>query len=97
MKAMAHAELNAAAEAHALKTGEVYQPLSTGDQFRGRYQGHLDLGQGRMALLSNGKEFTLVPWRRNLAQLQGRDLSIQRTRSGINFSMGRDRSRGLSR
>jgi hypothetical protein len=94
---MAHAELRAAAEAHALKTGEVYQPLSTGDQFRGRYKGHLDLGQGRMALLNNGKEFTLVPWRRDLAQLRGRDLSIQRTRSGINFSMGHDRSRGLSR
>lgn len=96
-KTMAHAELRAAAEAHALKTGEVYQPLSTGDQFRGRYKGHLDLGQGRMALLNNGKEFTLVPWRRDLAQLRGRDLSIQRTRSGINFSMGHDRSRGLSR
>ncbi len=97
MKTMAHAELNAAAEAHALKTGEVYQPLSTGDQFRGRYKGYVDLGQGRMALLANGKEFTLVPWRRDLNHLRGRNLSIQRTRSGIVFSMGRDRSRGLSR
>ncbi len=95
--AMARAELQEATQAHALKTGETYQALSTGEQFRGRYQGHLDLGQGRMALLSNGKEFVLVPWRRHLTQYRGRDLSIERTRSGINFSISRSRTRGLAR
>ncbi|MCR9078563.1 MAG: DUF3363 domain-containing protein [Hyphomonadaceae bacterium] len=96
-KAMAQAELHEAAKAHAVKTGEIYHPLSTGDQFRGRYQGHLDLGQGRVALLSNGKVFSLVPWRRDLTHLRGRDLSIERTRSGISFSITRARTRGLSR
>ncbi len=95
--AMAQAELYEAAKAHALNTGETYRALSTGDQFRGRYKGHLDLGQGRMALLSNGKEFTLVPWRRDLTHLRGRDLSIERTPSGIRFSITRSRTRGLSR
>lgn len=96
-KAMAQAELHEAAKAHAVKTGEIYQALSTSDQFRGRYKGHVDLGQGRMALLSNGKEFTLLPWRRDLTHLRGRGLTIERTRSGISFSITRSRTRGLSR
>lgn len=96
-KVMAHAELHEAAKLHAVKTGENYHPLSTGDQFQGRYQRHLDLGQGRMALLSKGNEFTLVPWRRELTHLRGRGLTIERTRSGISFSITRSRTRGLSR
>lgn len=96
-EAMALAELDEAAQLHAVKTGGIYQPLTTGDHFRGRYHGHLDLGQGRMALLSNGNEFTLVPWRGDLTDLRGRDLSIERTRSGISFSISRSRMRGLSR
>jgi len=96
-KSMVLDELQDAAKLHAGKTGEIYQPVSTGDQFRGSYKGHLDLGQGRIALLSNGKEFTLVPWRRDLIHLRGRDLSIQRTRSGISFSIARSRTRGLGR
>lgn len=96
-QAMAKAELVAAAQAHASKTGQIYQPLSTGDQFRGRYQGPVDLGQGRMALFSNARQFTLVPWRRDMTQFRGRNLSVQRSGSGVNFTLGPSLTRGLSR
>ena len=94
---MRRQELEAAVKQYADATGKTFRSLPQGDKFSGKFQKTIDLGQGRMALLTDGKQFVLVPWRRDMALLRGRDLAIERTRTGVSFSIGRARSRGISR
>ena len=42
--------------------------LAEGQTFSGNMQSTVDLAQGRMAVIGNGKEFVLVPWRRDMAR-----------------------------
>lgn len=94
---MRRQELEAAAKQYADATGTTYRSLPQGEKFSGKFQKTVDLGHGRMALLTDGKQFVLVPWRRDMSLLRGRDLAIERTRTGVHFSIGRARSRGISR
>lgn len=94
---MAARELEQAAQAEANKTGQTHHQIGAGRRFDGKLMGWIDLGQGRMAHLSDGKEFVLVPWRRDLANLRGRALTVQSTHRGVSFSLARGRTRGLSR
>ena len=94
---MRQSEIQTAAQKYADASGQTYRSLSPGERFEGRLQKTMDLGQGRMALLTDGKQFVLVPWRRDMAHLRGHDLSIERTRSGVSFSIGRTKTRGIGR
>ncbi|MBU3921748.1 MAG: DUF3363 domain-containing protein, partial [Alphaproteobacteria bacterium] len=71
--------------------------LQPGDAFDGKLEGHLDLASGRMAIIGNAKQFALVPWRDALGRQIGRELSIRQTATGLSWSLGAERGRGLSR
>lgn len=90
-------ELKRESDAIAARSGRAEVQLAQGDQFTGQVEGHVDLGAGRLAIVGNAREFALVPWRSSLGRQMGRELTLQRTASGIGWSMDRGRSKGLSR
>lgn len=63
----------------------------------GRVEGvlrrRLDLASGRFAMIDNGREFSLVPWRPVLARALDKQVSGVLGRDGISWTIGR--SRGL--
>jgi len=94
LRAMELTRTSAAIAARIRREALTLQP---GDRLEGTLEGHVDLGAGRMAIVGNAKEFTLVPWREALGRQLGRELSIQRTARGLSWSLGMERARGLSR
>jgi len=65
-----------------------------GDQgtAKGRLMRRVDLASGRFALLSDSLEFSLVPWRPEMEQRIGRELSVRMRGGGISWTIGRERS-----
>jgi type IV secretory pathway VirD2 relaxase len=90
-------ELVSAASNVSKRTGQREASLQTGKALEGRLQSTIDLGQGRLGVVGNGKEFVLVPWRRDLGQYFGREITVAKTGQGITWTMGVDRSIGMSR
>ena len=90
-------ELQRSRDVIAARTNRNAAVLETGDRFAGRMERHIDLASGRMAVIGNAKEFALVPWRSALGRQIGRELTVKRTPTGLNWTMGAGRSKGLSR
>lgn len=90
-------ELKQQSDAIAARSNRSAVALSEGDRFKGLLEGHVDLAAGRMAIIGNDKQFALVPWRSALGRQMGRELTVQRTARGIGWTLGRGRSKGLSR
>jgi len=59
---------------------------------QGKLMRHVDLASGRFALLSDSLEFSLVPWRPEMEQRIGRELSVRVRGGGISWTIGRERS-----
>jgi type IV secretory pathway VirD2 relaxase len=59
---------------------------------QGKLVKRLDLASGRFALLSDSLEFSLVPWRPEMEQRIGRELSVRVRGGGISWTIGRKRS-----
>jgi hypothetical protein len=59
---------------------------------QGRLVRRVDLASGRYALLSDSLEFSLVPWRPEMEQRIGRELSVRVRGGGISWTIGRERS-----
>ncbi|MBA4228756.1 MAG: conjugal transfer protein TraI [Hyphomonas sp.] len=79
----------------ASSTGRAAVELVPGDRFEGRFEKALDLGQGRIAVVGNAKEFALVPWRPEMERHRGRDMAFRRTAAGVSWTIGIER--GLER
>ena len=90
-------ELKQQSEAIAERSNRTVVDLANGDRFKGLLEEHVDLASGRMAIISNDKQFALVPWRTALGRQMGREMTVQRTARGIGWTLGRGRSKGLSR
>jgi hypothetical protein len=54
-------ELRRTSEALAAATGRGSFELAQGERFEGRFEKAIDLGQGRLALIGNAREFGPVP------------------------------------
>lgn len=59
---------------------------------QGKLVRRVDLASGRFALLSDSLEFSLVPWRPEMEQRIGRELSVRVRGGGISWTIGRERS-----
>jgi type IV secretory pathway VirD2 relaxase len=90
-------ELRQAISSVAKQTGQSEAILQSGTSFKGRLQSTVDLGQGRLGVIGNGKEFVLVPWRGDLGWNFERAVAVTKTRQGISLALDRGRSKGLSR
>jgi type IV secretory pathway VirD2 relaxase len=74
-------------------------PLIEGRRSTGQHIRTIDMPLQRLAVIKGRTAFTLVPWRPELAKLQGRDIeiSLQNQQITITVARGRSRDLGLSR
>ncbi len=94
---LAAADLDAAAARLANHSGRNVKRLGIGDEMDGTYEGAVNLGNKRLAIIGNTNEFALVPWRREIEHYRGRDMIARRTRGGTSWTLGRAKDRGISR
>lgn len=91
------ADLDAAAARLAKHSERYHKRLGIGEEFDGTYEGAVNLGTKRLAIIGNAREFALVPWRREIERYRGRDMVARRTRGGTSWTLGRSKDRGISR
>jgi type IV secretory pathway VirD2 relaxase len=63
-----------------------------GDRIDGIVKRHVDLAQGRFALIEKSHEFTLVPWRDVLEKQIGKQVGGIMRDNGVSWTIGRGRS-----
>lgn len=84
-------DLNHAAGRIARQTGRSFVQHEVGERVEGIVRGPVAVGDRRFALVENGKEFALVPWRPVLEQRIGLEVSGIVRSSGISWTFGRER------
>ena len=84
-------ELTAAARQLEHELGLSHAELESGRPMSGKLERRLDLASGRFALLTNSREFSLVPWRAGLEKHLGRELELQLKGAGVSWTLGRGR------
>jgi hypothetical protein len=85
-------EILAAAGRLAGELGMPFLEAEEGERVEGRLVRRVDLASGRFALLENGRDFTLVPWRPVLERHIGREVSGLVRGDQVNWTIGRSRS-----
>ena len=83
--------LRVAAEVARETGGEFVEP-GEGMRIAGTLRRRIDLASGRFALIANGREFALVPWRPVLARAVGKPVSGIVREAGTSWTIGRARS-----
>jgi type IV secretory pathway VirD2 relaxase len=89
-------ELAKFAAGFAEETGMDYRWLAEGDRIEGIYRRRLVLASGPFALVDNGREFSLVPWRPILERSLEQRVSGVVRGGGISWEIGRSRGLGIS-
>ena len=79
----------------AKETGMRHQVLGEGDRVTGVYRKSVDLASGRFAIVDDGRQFSLVPWRPVVERELGRKVSGVVRGAGVSWDFGRDRGLGL--
>ena len=82
--------LEKAAMKTASDTGRTYVPAVDGVSFEGTYERPVNLAQGRFALVTRAKEFTLIPWRAELERHRGRPMTVKTKGGGIEWTIGQN-------
>jgi hypothetical protein len=88
-------ELSAAAAQLSNELKLSFVPAVDGERIEGILKRRVDLASGRFALVENGRDFTLVPWRPVLERHIGRHIFGIAQRDSVSWSIGR--SRGIER
>ncbi len=94
---LAAADLDAAAARLANHSERDLKRLGIGEEMDGTYEGVVNLGKKRLAVIGNKKEFALVPWRREIERYRGLDMTARRTSGGTSWTLGRTKDRGITR
>lgn len=87
-------ELSAAAAQLSGELGLSFVPAAEGERVEGILRRRVDLASGRFALVENGREFTLVPWRPVLERHMDKQVSGLARHDGISWTIGRGRGVG---
>jgi len=88
-------ELADAATQIASQTGLALRPVEEGDHVSGIYRRRIDLASGRFALIEDGHQFLLVPWRPIVDRQLGREVSGVLRGGNISWNLGRERGLGI--
>jgi len=94
---LARRELMRVGQEMARERGKTFAFAENGDHIKGTYRGPVQLASGKFALVERSKEFTLAPWRSVIERARGRQVMGIMRGSGISWTFGRERSRGLGR
>ncbi|HWU49725.1 MAG TPA: DUF3363 domain-containing protein [Asticcacaulis sp.] len=86
-------DIQSAGEARARVTGLPYVEIGLGDQVSGVYRERLDLPSGRFAIVERAHDFVLAPWREALESHKGKSIRATVSEGGIDWTIGRGRSR----
>ncbi|AWP59347.1 hypothetical protein B7P02_15575 [Bordetella bronchiseptica] len=87
-------ELEVASKKLAQETGCAYRPLGQRDTVSGVYRQSVNLASGRFAVVDDGKQFSLVPWRPVIEQRLGQTLTATVAGGRVDWSWGRQRGIG---
>ena len=68
-------ELAKAAQVISTKTGLVHRPVADGQRVAGIYRRSVMLASGRYAMLDDGMEFSLVPWKPMIEKKLGQQIT----------------------
>jgi len=88
-------ELADAAQRIAGETGLEHRRLGDGDRLRGTYRRRVDLVSGRFALIDDGKQFVLVPWRPIVESELGKEVTGIVRSGQVSWDLSRDRGLGI--
>jgi type IV secretory pathway VirD2 relaxase len=89
-------DVERAGTALAAERGREWRPTVPGNYVSGRLVGSTQLSGGRFAMIDDGLGFSLVPWRPELEQHIGRQISGVATPGGdVNWSLGRKLGLGV--
>ena len=75
--------------------GLTHTQLSEGERIDGTFNRSVNLASGKYAVIQKSKQFTLVPWRPDLEQFRGKQLSGTAGSQGINWDWNAKRGQGL--
>jgi type IV secretory pathway VirD2 relaxase len=79
----------------AAERGLAFRPIREGQTVRGKLLGSAQLASGRFAMVDDGLEFSLVPWRPVLDKEIGRQVMGKMRGGGISWQLGRAMGIGL--
>jgi type IV secretory pathway VirD2 relaxase len=79
----------------ASQTGLAFRPVEEGDHVSGIYRRRVDLASGRFALIEDGHQFLLVPWRPIVDRQLGREVSGVLRGGSMSWNLGRERGLGI--
>jgi type IV secretory pathway VirD2 relaxase len=77
------------------QTGQTYRMLKDGQQASGVYRRSIQLASGRFAMLDDGLEFSLVPWRPVIEPRLGKTLTATARGGSASWNLGRQRGPGI--
>lgn len=90
-------ELTQAATDIAAETGLEHRPVLNGQRVAGIYRRSVMLASGRYAVLDDGVEFSLVPWKPVIEQRLGHQVAAVAHANGVSWEVGRQIGRDSSR
>lgn len=85
-------ELSAAGAQLSSELGLNFVLTEEGERVEGILRRRVNLASGRFAVLENGRDFTLVPWRPVLERHMGKEVSALARHGSISWTIGRGRS-----
>lgn len=86
-------EFEKAMKAEGTRTGLPFTHLENWVEFSGTYSRHVDLAQGRFAVIEGKERFALVPASGQKLNWVGRNVEFNRSPTSIQWSLGRSRIR----
>ena len=89
-------EIDSAAQTISAETGLEHRPLTDGERATGIYRRNVQLASGRFAMLDDGKEFSLVPWKPVIEQRLGQMLAATPRGTGVAWEIGRRRGPSIA-
>ena len=84
-------ELATAGQSIAAETGLQHLPMVDGERVSGVYRRSVMLASGRFAMLDDGLEFRLVPWKPMIEQRLGKQIAATVRGGSVSWEIGRQR------
>ena len=84
-------DVEAAGKRIALETGLAHRPMVDGERVSGIYRRSVLLTSGRYAMLEEGREFSLVPWKPAIEQRLGQEMNAVARSGSVSWVFGRQR------
>ena len=78
-----------------IRPGLAYRAVEEGERVSGIYRRPVDLASGRFALIEDGQQFVLVPWRPIVERQLGREVSGVLRGGSVSWNLGRERGLGI--